>query len=505
MSWDPESRALSEPLETPEQRQSIGNVLAVKRESSPNGEGLDAPHLYVEAFEDGSGFVFNKNDPQGPIYLSRHAFNVYQNLLNEQRSMPVVDIFDGELYKDFVNSGIAKNVSEKFGSHILRKKTKTLQHRRFSIWFHISNSCNLSCTYCYIPNLIKGTKHSSESKFLMTEDTIRSSALSLVAFCKSNSYDHLHIKFAGGEPTLAAKEIEISCKVFTETALRSGIEVSYSMLTNGVDVDMRVIELIKAYDIAVSVSIDGAQSSHDRIRFTSKRDRVLNIVTKNGTWSNICDNIELMIVHGIAPYILCTVTEMNYLDCNKLLEYTIGKGIGIRFSLVRDRFTHADVELKHAITEELVRLYEWLGNEMPTNMPIATYGKFAEWNPASRKLTACSTCSSSAAIDQLGNAASCQMRMDHKFGNVADDTFDNIFARIRECDDNYYLTNPEEKGGICKLCDWKRVCAGGCPEHVRLVSKALNVASPWCDVYIALLPVYIRAMARQMKRAIERR
>jgi hypothetical protein len=55
--------------------------------------------IYVEKFEDGSGFVFNPETPYGVKYLNKHAIDVYYNLVAENGDLPFVDIFNGPLYK----------------------------------------------------------------------------------------------------------------------------------------------------------------------------------------------------------------------------------------------------------------------------------------------------------------------------------------------------------------------------------------------------------------------
>jgi radical SAM protein with 4Fe4S-binding SPASM domain len=252
--------------------------------------------------------------------------------------------------------------------------------------------------------------------------------------------------------------------------------------------------------------LDGAPNEHDRVRFTINHREVRAPGKKrqrHGTWEIIAANIERLRAMGSSPFILCTVTPSNHRTLRQLLDATIGWGVGMRLSLVRDQRCHALPGMVESILAELADLYAWLGERMPVDMPIDRFAGFAEWSPSVKKNGVCSACRNSSALDQDGNVASCQMRMDHPWGNTTAETFSDIFERMSSAEDNRYLSRPETRTGGCSVCYWKHVCAGGCPEHTRLAEGSQNVPSPWCSVYRELLPHYLRAIAVQMKRRAE--
>jgi uncharacterized protein len=249
--------------------------------------------------------------------------------------------------------------------------------------------------------------------------------------------------------------------------------------------------------------MDGGQIGHDKTRFTLARSSNGG-VRLLGTWETIDANITLLLAEGIKPFILCTVSEKNYRDLQSFVEYTISRRIGFRLSLIKDGYTYAKSDVESNILGTLVEVYEWLGRNMPVDMPIERYARFAEWDPAVKKAAVCGTCKSTAAIDQQGQVATCQMRMDKPHGNVHNESLTSIFERMTAAKENQYLAYTRDKTGDCSNCYWKYTCAGGCPEHTRMAMGTANAPSPWCHLYRSFYPHYLRAIARQIKAGVER-
>jgi radical SAM protein with 4Fe4S-binding SPASM domain len=171
--------------------------------------------------------------------------------------------------------------------------------------------------------------------------------------------------------------------------------------------------------------------------------------------------------------------------------------------MVRDSISHLKPGLSSKILEELSSLYARLGESMPIDLPIQRYAAFGDWNPAVKKEAICSACRNYAAIDHRGNVASCQMGLSRAKESILQDSFASVFSRLQKAEENLYLIMPNAKSGSCSKCYWRFACAGGCPEHTRIVKATTNASSPWCELYSGLLPAYLRAIAIQSKRRVE--
>lgn len=452
--------------------------------------------VLLERFGDGSGYAYNPEDPSGIKYLTKRMFELYSGLLCSHNP-PVVNLRSNPEYTLFVKHGLARTSDKTYGAD--GKEAKTL-----TVWFHVSNACNLSCGYCYIPRLVKAVDTRDMTEFFMKSDTAKSAAEKLFSFCEQLGFRRLQIKFAGGEPTLNPQLIENVCKYAQELSRTSGVKVSFRILTNGVFEDNRVLNILKDYQFGVSISVDGDKESHDQVRFTVNRTtNSANEIVRRGTWQTISDTIDTLLAIDIKPYLLCTITGKNYSRIFNLIQFCVNRGIGFRLSPVRNNAPQIAVELQEKILTELRRIYNWLGENLPVSMPLDRFARFAEWNLRVKKQTVCGTCKNTLSIDHEGRVASCQMRMDKPFGTLRDNDLGVIFENMRNSDFNRYLVHPETKTENCPACYWRYTCAGGCPEHTRNALGTVNSPSPWCYLYMNLLPTYIRAIALQIKRAID--
>lgn len=474
-------------------------VVNIPKAIVSNEHSLSRP-IYFESFDDGSGFVFNSQDPSGVKYLPQESFKIYSKLINSSGEIPMVSLDDNPDYTAFVKNGIAIPTQKME----LKEKVKP---KVLSVWFHISNACNLSCSYCYIPKLVRAVDLGEMGGHFMSSKTSETATKELFDFCVTNKFTHLQIKFAGGEPTLNSQRINEVCTLSEELAKQYGIKVGFRVLTNGVFVDESIFSIFKRFKFGVSISVDGDEVRHNEIRFTIPRSRKDDLNDKSslkiGTWNIISDNIDKLLLQDTKPYILCTVTQKNYAYLSDLVKFCVSKKIGFRFSPVRDKSSALINGLEEKMLAELVTIYEWIGENMPCTMPIERFARFAEWNLSVKKQSVCGTCKSTMSIDQEGNVSSCQMRIDKPFGNINLNKLDEIFLKISQNQYNEFLTNPEKKSGDCSICYWKFTCAGGCPEHTRNSKGTTNSPSPWCNLYQHLLPYYIRAIAKQIKRGID--
>ena len=121
--------------------------------------------------------------------------------------------------------------------------------------FHLTHHCNLACPYCYA---------GAKSRGRMDDETAESAIRFALAEARDRGVGRLDVIFFGGEPLL---ELDLLCRIcdrFAEAA--SGVEVSFSLSTNGVLLTPEVIERLAGRRIYVSLSLDGPPEVHDRQR-----------------------------------------------------------------------------------------------------------------------------------------------------------------------------------------------------------------------------------------------
>lgn len=123
----------------------------------------------------------------------------------------------------------------------------------------IAQKCNLGCTYCYA----RGGSFGAEETHMSPEVALAAAEL---LFADVTPGERVHLAFLGGEP-LTNRGLLRAC---TERAVglgrARGVDVGFSITTNGTLLTPDDGEYFERYGFAVTVSIDGAGEAHDRLR-----------------------------------------------------------------------------------------------------------------------------------------------------------------------------------------------------------------------------------------------
>lgn len=159
-------------------------------------------------------------------------------------------------------------ISETIYSKIARVVEEGIKCRTFlpvpvdkitKLTFHVSNACNLACSYCYANC---GTYQSTEG--LMTIDTAKKAIDAFV-----EQYHVIDkILFFGGEPMLNVDVIEFICEYCTYKHEKGELQTLplFGMVSNGTIYTERIASLIQKYKITLTISLDGPAEVNDELR-----------------------------------------------------------------------------------------------------------------------------------------------------------------------------------------------------------------------------------------------
>jgi len=119
--------------------------------------------------------------------------------------------------------------------------------------FLISQSCNMNCSYCYATSI-------NRANHLMSFDLFQR----LVDYVYNHpKFQVTRIIFLGGEPFINSSVLIRAIKYLRETKGFNGL---IGIVTNGTLVGFREISELVKYDVNVTVSLDGPQYIHDKLR-----------------------------------------------------------------------------------------------------------------------------------------------------------------------------------------------------------------------------------------------
>ncbi len=120
-------------------------------------------------------------------------------------------------------------------------------------WLHITDRCNLSCSYCYLPH----------DKADMSLQTGRKAITSVFRSAVSNGYKQVKLKYSGGEPLLRFPLITELHRYAHTLAEKHHTELEGVILSNGTLLTPQIIEQIKSLNLRLMISLDGLNAYHD--------------------------------------------------------------------------------------------------------------------------------------------------------------------------------------------------------------------------------------------------
>lgn len=315
-------------------------------------------------------------------------------------------------------------------------------------------SCNLNCSYCYLPN------RSSKEKIQFT--TIEQICYRLVE--SSLIGDKCTILWHSGEPMLLPISFyehthEIFKKNFPNTKLM------FSFQTNGTKLTNDWCKFIKNNNIKISLSLDGTKDMNDRSRLNwsgkSSFDAVINAI-------NLLHQFE------IEFSIICVITKDSINSPTELINFFDALGIkNIGFSF--EETEGANLKSSISITDNFFTFYEKIFSLNKTKeLRVREFNKFnrflkykhrKEHNSQNNPLSILS-------FDTKGNFSTFSPELqtsttmeygDFNFGNVYDDKILDIFMNEKFID---IFSKIKAGVELCKIeCDYFDVCGGGIPSN----------------------------------------
>ncbi len=273
----------------------------------------------------------------------------------------------------------------------------------------------------------------------------------------------------------------------------SPIRVKFYIITNATILPESLVDYLSAGKLGISVSLDGVGEWHDRQRFYGNG---------HGSFSDVEKNLETLLSHRVRPSILTTVTRNNLRGVTKLAEYCWQRDLGFRFSLYREVTTPFDLRNDNAeIVRELLECYSWMEEHLPIQ-DLSGRHQFGDVNFRIPKVRNCGIGLGGVTLTSDGKFCLCQYEMSDPLGDVRK----SDFVQIMKDQTRFSLSeNRVDRYPVCAECKWRFTCGGGCSYLTKRHFGTFQHASPYCDVYQAILPVLLRLHALQLVRNLKRK
>lgn len=345
------------------------------------------------------------------------------------------------------------------------------QPRTLTAWLHVTNACNLRCTYCYV----------TKTDEAMDEATGLAALDAIVRSATQNGFQAIKLKYAGGEATLNFRLVRLLHEYAQSQAAAHGLGLREVVLSNGVGISAAMLDFIRDAGIHLMISLDGLDAGHDAQR-----------VFRNGRGSAhlAARSVDRAIAHGVKPHLSVTVTKHNADSIAAVVAFALERELPFNLNFYRDHDSSASHEELAAEDARLIAgvraAFRVIEQRLPRQSLIAALVDRS--NFAAPHDRPCGAGHSYLVVDHRGRIARCQMEIER---SVTDVMAHDPLEVIRLQPAGFQNVAVDEKEG-CRECAWRYWCAGGCPLLTYRVIGRSDVKSPYCNVYQALFPELVR-------------
>lgn len=346
-------------------------------------------------------------------------------------------------------------------------------------WLHMTNQCNLRCQYCYV----------DKTPEPMPADVGRKAIDALFRSALKHHLPHIKLKYAGGEASLHMKRVIELHNYALQLAQKHGIHLKAQILSNGVALSQRTIEQLKAFQIGVTLSLDGLGADHDSQR---------PMLNGRGSSLHVLRTIDRLLDNRVIPHISVTVSRRNLSGLPALVHYFLERDLPFSLNYYRDNECSTNVPNLRFNDELMIAAMRSAFSVIEAHLPARSLldSLLDKANALAPHQHTCGVGQNYLVIDQRGGVAKCQMEIKHTIATV--DTLDPLQI-IRDDRQGVQGLAVEEKEG-CRSCEWRNWCTGGCPVQTRQSTGRYDVKSPNCNIYKALFPDVLRLEALRLLR-----
>jgi uncharacterized protein len=339
------------------------------------------------------------------------------------------------------------------------------------ILLKLAARCNLNCSYCYWFR----DESVYEKPKVLTPQAETAFLEKLATHIQRYQIDYFSILFHGGEPLLFGKNrFEAFCGKLRDMEKSLGFELRLSITSNGVLIDAQWAQLLKAFRVAVTISIDGPEQVHDQRRVDLKG---------RGTFHKVLAALPILAAEDIRPGVLAVCNPHS--DPEELCELFV-KRLGIRrFDILVPDATHEDkpASIAHYYKKLFDIIYDdyemgdvhvrWLETVTKGLLGVPSHSESIGYRP----VTTCTllTDGSLEPLDVLRTAG-------NKATTTSFDIFNHELQEIqldplwREVRDASLTLAP-----VCKQCVYKSACGGGHIGSRWSNANRYNNPSVYCD------------------------
>jgi len=424
-----------------------------------------SPTLYQQPLPESCTLVFNPFDSTGVVVLNQAAAAILEEYSTPQK----------------LSTGISRqlaslNLLQPHGHH---QTPPQVQPDVLTAWLHVTNECNLRCTYCYV----------QKTPEAMTETTGFTAIEAIFQSALRHQFNGIKLKYAGGEATLNFELLRSLHHYAQELAQQHQLDLSEVVMSNGVALSNEQLDFFRDNAINLMISLDGIGDHHDAQRVFSNG---------RGSFKQVAGGINRAIARGLRPHLSITITGQNVDGLALAVDFALEHDLSFNLNFYR----HNDnIGVNEEIRAEEYRLitamraaFAVIEQKLPQRSLINSL--VDRVNFGGSHTHTCGAGHNYMVIDHQGKVTRCQMEMSQ---SITDILADDPLLSLKNIPYGFQNVAVDEKVG-CRDCDWRYWCTGGCPLLTHQIAGRSNTKSPYCHVYQALFPAVLRLEALRLQK-----
>jgi uncharacterized protein len=342
----------------------------------------------------------------------------------------------------------------------------------------VAQKCNLGCTYCYAQQGDFG----GPARNMPLETALEAVELLLR---EAGPGERVNLSFLGGEPLFNRAVIRAATERAVARAREKGVVLTLSLTTNGTLLTAEDAGFLEEHGFAVTVSLDGPQQVHDRLRAFKGGQ---------GSFARVMANLEPLLARQRRMQVSArvTVTPKN-LGLRQTLDTFVGMGFhSVGFSPMLSSPTGRD-ELGHSELEQMLEQMVDCGGEFERRLIAGQRYPFSNMVNAMREIHKGThrpyPCGAGAGY--LGVSATGELSACHRFVGDEEGAMGDVASGVDRQRQARWLTERHvHRQEPCRSCWARYMCSGGC--HHEVIQRG----RPACDYIRGWLHYCLEAYSR---------
>jgi uncharacterized protein len=337
-------------------------------------------------------------------------------------------------------------------------------------WLHVTNACNLRCTYCYV----------NKDNAAMDEATGLAAVEAVFRTAQQHGFKAVKLKYAGGEATLNFKLVQTLHRHAQQLSRQSGLTLEAVLLSNGVSLTPTMLTFLRAEGVRLMISLDSVDAGHDNQRVFANGQGSLALVLKG---------VERAVAHGVQPHLSVTVTAITAAGLPEVVDFARQHNLPFNLNFYRETAASTP-EVAQAEDERLIIGVLAAFERLQANLPAYSLmnSMIDRSNFSGMHTHTCGVGHNYLVIDHQGRVARCHMALEQPLGNI----FQHDPLLLTQAPTTGFQNLSVESKEGCRECEWRYYCAGGCSLLTYRTTGRSDVKSPYCRVYKAIYPELLR-------------